>query len=132
VGFLTTENAIAWPVSLQGGYVYSSRYNGFWMMGAIVANELKGNPDPRLPALGRQVVSDTVQDFTCLAPRRIIVSRPPPGSHQFDILTFFERDRNFRALMTHYRLRSRTTLESYDQVSPLPKPISSCRKGISL
>lgn len=131
IGFLTTENAIAWPVTLQDGFVYPSRYDGFWMMGAIVLNEREGNRDPRLAALGRRVISETVRDFTCFAPRRIIVSRPTPGAHEFDILPFFKRDPAFRQLMSHYRLRGLTTLERFDRVSPLPKPSFACRKGIS-
>ncbi len=34
VGFLTTETAIPWSVTLQHGLRYPSRYNGFWMLRA--------------------------------------------------------------------------------------------------
>lgn len=130
VGFLTTETAIPWSVTLQGGYRYASRYNGFWMMRAIIRNELLGNPDPRLAALGRQIVSETVHDFTCLPPRRIIVTRPRPGEGTFDLLPFFLRDRRFGALLSHYRVRSRTSLETYELVSPLSRPSFPCRRGV--
>jgi hypothetical protein len=130
VGFLTTETAIPWSVALQGGYRYASRYNGFWMMRAIVRNELLGNPDPRLSALGRQIVSETVDDFTCVPPDRIIVTRPRPGEDTLDMLPFFERDPRFVALISHYRVRSRTSLETYELVSPLPRPTAACRHGV--
>lgn len=126
VGFLTTEAAIPWSVTLQRGYRYPSRYMGYWMMNAIIRNERLPNPDPRLTALGRQIVSDTVEDFRCLPPKRIIVWRPQPGQHAFDILPFFLRDPDFAALLSHYRPLSRTSLETYDQVSALPPPKSAC------
>ncbi|HEX8839274.1 MAG TPA: hypothetical protein VF750_02255, partial [Sphingomicrobium sp.] len=131
VGFLASETAVPWSVTLQGGYRYASRYNGFWMMRAIVRNELRGHPDPRLDALGRQIVSETVNDFNCAPPRRIIVVRPlPADSNSFDILPFFLRDRRFAALLSHYRVRSRTSLETYELTSPLPPPEAPCRQGV--
>ena len=48
IGFVTTETAIPWSVTLQGRYRYASRYNGFWMMPAVAANERAAEPDPRL------------------------------------------------------------------------------------
>jgi hypothetical protein len=130
VGFLATEPALAWSISLQRGYRFPSRYMGYWMVNAIVRNEALGSPDPRLAALGRQIVTETVEDFRCAPPRRIIVWRPPPGQQGFDILSFFLRDPEFAELLSHYRVRSRTGLETYEQVSPLQPPRSSCRKGV--
>ena len=49
VGFLATEPAFAWSVTLQHGFNYPSRYIGFWMLRAVVANEHRPLPDPRLP-----------------------------------------------------------------------------------
>jgi hypothetical protein len=102
----------------------------FWMMGAIVRNEQSGNQDKRLEALGRQIVAETVTDFSCTPPRRIIVSRPRPGEDAYDILPFFLRDPRFASLLSHYRVRSRTTLETYERVSLLPPPTRACRQGI--
>jgi hypothetical protein len=130
VGFLTTETAVPWSVTLQGGYRYASRYNGFWMMRAIIRNELLGSPDPRLSALGRQVVSETVDDFACMPPQRIVVTRPRPRDDTFDMLPFFLRDPRFAALLSHYRARSRTSLETYELVSPLARPSFPCRHGV--
>jgi hypothetical protein len=128
VGFLTTETAIPWSVTLQGGYAYASRYNGFWMMPAILRNEQRGTPDPRLTDLSRRIVTETIADFTCTPPRRIIVSRPRPGEDGFDILAFFLRDPGFAALLSHYRATSRTSLEVYELSVPLPAPPRGCRR----
>jgi hypothetical protein len=130
VGFLTTETAIPWSVTLQGHYRYASRYNGFWMMRAIIRNEQARSPDPRLTALGRQIVSETVSDFACIPPQRIIVTRPRPGESTFDTLPFFLRDQSFASLLSHYRVRSRTSLETYELASPFPSASSGCRNGV--
>jgi hypothetical protein len=130
VGFVATDNAIAWSVTLQRKLRYPSRFMSFWMLNAIVRNEELGNPDPRLDALGRQVVSETVNDFRCTPPARIIVSRPRPGEDAYDILPFFLRDASFRELLSHYRERSRTTLDSYERTTPLLPPARPCRSGV--
>ena len=130
VGFLAVETAVPWSVTLQHKFQYPSRYMGHWMLGAVVQNERQGNPDPRLTALGQQVVSETVQDFACAPPRRILVSRPRPGEAGFDILTFFMRDPRFVELLSHYRVRSRTSVETYERVSALAPPKGPCRHGI--
>jgi hypothetical protein len=126
VGFLTTEAALPWSVTLQHGYRYPSRYMGYWMMSAIIRNERLGSPDPRLTALGRQIITQTVEDFRCMPPQRIVVWRPRRGEHAFDILPFFLRDPQFAKLLSHYRVRDRTSLETYEQVSALQLPKSGC------
>ena len=128
VGFIATDPAFAWSVVIQRGFAYPSRYNGFWMMRAVVADEGRGGRDRRLAALGRRVVTETVADFRCLPPRRIIVARPRAGEDGFDILPFFERDPAFRALLAHYRPVERTTVEVFElrtSYDSLPRP--SCR-----
>jgi len=130
VGFLTTETAIPWSVTLQGQYRYASRYNGFWMIRAIMLNERAPNPDPRLVELGRRIVAETAADFACIPPKRIIVNRPRPGEGTFDMLPFFLRDPNFAAVLSHYKVRSRTSLETYELASALPRPAGPCRNGV--
>jgi len=129
VGFLVTDTAIPSMVSLQYGFRNPSRYNGIWMMHAVVGNELKGNRDPRIAAFGRQVVANTVVDFRCTPPNRIVAERPRPGSkHGFDIIAFYARDPQFAELLSHYRVRSRTSLETYELASPwAPPTASACR-----
>jgi hypothetical protein len=119
VGFLSVETAIPWSVTLQHGFRYPSRYMGYWMLNAVVRNEMAGSPNARLTNLGRQVVSETVRDFSCDPPRRIIVPRPRPGEAGFDILPFFLRDPKFAAFLSHYRPISRTSLETYERSTPL-------------
>jgi hypothetical protein len=117
VAFLSTEPALPWSVTLQRGYRYPSRYMGYWMMSAIIRNERLGSPDAQLTALGRQVVAETVQDFRCIPPRRIIV--------------FFLRDPEFASLLAHYRPLGRTSLDVYEMDSPIEAlPASGCRDGV--
>lgn len=122
VGFIGTDPALGWSVTLQHGFSYPSRYYGFWMMRAVVNNEEAGTPDPRLVELGKRVIADTVQDFRCVPPKRIIVARPTAGAAaagDFDILAFFLRDPQFGRLLAHYRPIQRTSVETYGLVSPL-------------
>jgi hypothetical protein len=122
VGFIGTDPALGWTTTLQRGFAYPSRYYGFWMMRAIVRNESLGSPDARLTGLGRRVVGETVHDFRCLPPKRIIVARPTPEAAQsgdFDILTFFLRDPQFAELLAHYRPVERTSVEVFALESPL-------------
>lgn len=131
VAFLAADNAIPWSVTMQHGFQSPSRYMSYWMLGAVVANERRSNPDPRLAELGERVVAETVNDFRCQPPKRIIVPRPRPGEPGFDILAFFRRDPRFGALLTHYRTRSRTSMEALDLASPLPPSDTRCRAGFS-
>jgi hypothetical protein len=131
VGFIATDPALGWTVTLQRNFHYPSRYNGFWMMRAVARNEGAGGPDRRLTELGRQVVRETVDDFRCNPPRRIIVARPLPGAagDSFDILPVFLRDPEFAALLSHYRPIERTSVEVYALASPLssiPAPTGRC------
>jgi hypothetical protein len=103
---------------------------GFWMVPAILHNERLGNPDPRLIALGRQIVTETVTDFRCSPPRRIIVWRPRPHENGFDVLPLFLRDPNFASLLAHYRLRDRTSLATYELATPLAPPATPCRPAV--
>ena len=130
VGYLAVETAIPWSITLQKRLRYPSRYMGYWMLNAVVSNERRGSPDRRLTALGKQVVAETVEDFACMPPKLIIVSRPRAGEDGFDILPFFLRDQQFAALLSHYRVRSRTSLETYELVSPIPAASSGCRRGV--
>ena len=128
VGFIGTDPALGWNVTLQSGFLYPGRYNGFWMMRAVV----NGAADPRLAALGRAVVRQTVFDFRCAPPRRIVVARPTPAAAkagEFDILRFFMRDPEFAELLGHYRPVRRTSVEVFDQVSPLA-PARACLRRL--
>ena len=130
VGFLAVETAVPWSITLQHGLQYPSRYMGYWMLNAIVSDEHREHPDARLARLGRQIIADTVTDFRCTPPKRIVVARPRPGEPGFDILHFFLRDPQFAELLSHYRVRSRTSFETFELVSPWPRVArSQCTIG---
>lgn len=132
VGFIGSDPSLGWSVTLQRGFKYPSRYYGFWMLRAVVRNESAPVSDPRLSSLGRLVVRQTVEDFQCLPPRRIIVARPAPESARtgaFDILTFFLRDPQFAQLLAHYRPKDRTSVEVFERVTPLPAGRNCLRRA---
>lgn len=133
VGFIAENTALAWSVVLQRQFSYPQRYNGYWMLGALVRAEKDGKPDPGLQAAWRKVVADTVADFRCLPPRRIIIARPLAGSWNANIvdpLPYFMRDPAFAQLLSHYHVSSRTTLEVYEQATLVPKiATQSCVRG---
>lgn len=121
VAFISEDTAIAWSVTLQHGWRYPSRYNGFWMLRAVLLNERSPNPDPGLTALGRRVVAETVADFRCLPPRRIVAQAEP--------LAFFLRDPAFASLLTHYALISRDGFAVYERRSALGATDAPCVSG---
>jgi hypothetical protein len=128
VAFIAADPSFGWHEILQRGLRFSLRYNGFWMMQAVVRNELLGNPNPRLTELGRRVVGQTVADLECAPPQRIIVKRPVPAAARagkFDILAFFMRDARFSSVLSHYRPVERTNVEVLEIQSAL-KPPHSC------
>jgi hypothetical protein len=134
VGFITEDPAPPWAVTLQRGFRYASRYYGFWMLRAVIRDEGGPNPDPRLKQLGRTIVANTVVDFRCIRPGRIIVARPQSGAwneHTIDILPFFLRDPDFAEFLSHYHpVGPRTTFEVYRLDSPpAGLPASACRPG---
>lgn len=132
VGFIGTDPALGWNVTLQDRFLYPGRYNGFWMMRAVVRNEAARSPDPRLSALGAQAVRQTVHDFRCAPPIRIVVARP---SHEavrrgeFDILRFFLRDSEFARLLAHYRPVSRTSVQVFERATPLERGSNCLRRA---
>jgi hypothetical protein len=123
VAFISENSALAWSVTLQRRFAYPQRYMSYWMLGAVVDDEREGGHDAGLRAAWRKTVAHTVIDLRCLPPRRIILARPKAGSwnaNATDPLPYFTQDPQFAQLLTHYRPTSRTTLEVYDQVTPLP------------
>lgn len=131
VGFVAADPSLGWTLTLQREFRYASRYNGFWMLRAVVTDELQGQRSGRLTQLGRKVVAETALDFRCVLPRRIIVARPRESEGGFDILPFFYRDPQFTALLAHYRRLERTSLDVYELADPpAPLPSRFCRPGI--
>jgi len=130
VAFIGTDPAFGWPVTLQRGFRYPSRYSSFWMMRAVVKNEAAGGANVGLAEFGRRAVRETVEDFRCDPPKRIIVARPPMASSgEFNILTFFLRDPEFSRLLAHYRPIQRTSVETFELAAPLGRTGSCIRRA---
>lgn len=132
VGFVAVDPALGRNIALQEGFGYPSRYSGFWMMRAVVRNQRAGGPDPRLTRFGRLVVQQTVQDFRCMPPRRIVVARPTAAAARdgaFDILAFFLRDPQFAEMMRHYRPIGRTSVETFELESQLTPGYDCIRRA---
>lgn len=128
---VSTENAFAWPVVWDRGFRYPSRYNAYWMLWAI---DRAAGRNPAVDALGRRVVGETVRDYLCLPPRRIVFARPmtgTPGPNAAgDPFTYFRRDPAFARLLGHYRMvRQSGIFEAWDRIdTPGPRP-AWCRRG---
>jgi len=128
---VSTENALAWPVVWDRGFRYPSRYNAYWMLWAI---DRAAGRSPAVAALGRRIVSETVRDYRCLPPRRILFARPAIGAPGPDAagdpFAFFRRDPAFAGLLGHYRkTRQSGIFEAWDRVEALgPRPVG-CRRG---
>jgi hypothetical protein len=133
IGVLATESALAWPLAYQRRLNPASRYMHFWMMRAVIQNELRGSPNGRLTNFGQRVATETVDDLVCAQPTRIIAARPQPGEDGFDIYRFFLRDPGFLALLRHYREVSRTSVDTFQLRVPLSRDsrVRACaRKGL--
>ena len=130
VAFIGTDPSLGWPDTLDKGLAYPSRYSSYWMMRAVVRNEAAGNPNPQLTRVGLDVIEETVRDYQCLPPKRIVVARPaadaPKG--EFDMLAFFLRSPRFAQLMLHYRPIGRTSVQVFEQMSPLPSRSNCIRR----
>jgi hypothetical protein len=131
IAIVSTENAFAWPVVWDRGFRYPSRYNAYWMLWAI---DRAGGRSPALDALGRRIVAETVQDYLCLPPRRIIFVRPQIDASgpnaAGDPLTYFDRDPGFTRLLGQYRKTMQSGIfEAWDRTgTPGPRP-ALCRRG---
>jgi hypothetical protein len=127
IGFVSVDPSFGWHDVLQRGFRFPMRYFGFWMAQAIVSNDMRRNPDPRLIQLKHRVVREIVADFECTPPQRILVARPTAEAAragEFDILPFLLREPELAKLIGHYRPISRSSIEVFELASPLPRPVS--------
>jgi hypothetical protein len=104
---------------------------GFWMLKAVARNEALGSPDPRITDLGKIIVRDTVDDYLCMPPDRIVVPRAAPERGDFDVLAFFMRDARFAKLLTSYRLFQATSVNVFEQISPMTAVGTNCVRRVS-
>jgi hypothetical protein len=131
VGIVSTEGFTAWPAAIDRGFRFPSRYGSLWMLPAIDAHP----SDLRLQRFGREVIRQTVIDYRCLPPARIVFVRPDPSGSATaasdDPLKYFLGDPEFAELMTHYvRWRHAGVYDGYRLASPLlPVSGAACRRG---
>ena len=106
VAFMGTDPSFGWPDTLDEGFPLSVAL--FELLDDARGRKERtaaDDPNPKVTQFGARVVEETVEDFECMPPRRIIVARPPAAAAkgEFDILAFFLRDPRFVQLLAHYR-----------------------------
>lgn len=114
---LSSNPAVAWPLTLDAGTTWASRYMSLWPMPALYHSELWSlpprvvtpNPPESRPPFERQFLDDVVADLERWPPRLIIVLEPDPtvpgwgGARRFDYLAYFGADPRFERIMAGYR-----------------------------
>ena len=135
VGLISKEGRTAWPSTVDRGFRFAGRRGSFWIFAAVDANAV-GNHDPRIDALGRKVVRETVLDYHCAPPKRIIFA---PGRASSTVtaasdnpLGYFLRDPQFVGLLKHYKRLDRPgNFDAFDLISrPSPMPAALCPLGV--
>lgn len=93
-----------WPAVEDLGLTWPSRHFAFWMTNAFHFAQADGSPlSGELDALARDVRTQTVEDIACNPPAVILVdsfARSP--ARDFDIVTFFELNADFKELFARY------------------------------
>ncbi|MFZ1743023.1 MAG: GtrA family protein [Pontixanthobacter sp.] len=125
--FLTHAPTDAWPMTEQYDQQWISRYFAFWQLPAIIKSDPQDKDYDQLQRLGGQIVRETINDFLCHVPQRIIVRRSPSGGgadgHVYSEM--FLNDPEFSKLMSNYeRVLVTTNFASYDR-----KPNTHFRAG---
>lgn len=135
VAIVSKEGRTAWPSTVNRDLRFSGRRGSFWILAALDANA-SGASDPRITALGRKVVSETVLDYRCLPPKRIIFA-PGRASREATTaadnpLAYFLRDPQFARLLAHYRrLDAPGAIDVFQVARPLvPLHSAECPRGI--
>ncbi len=133
VAIVSKEGRSVWPATVGRGFHFSARRGSYWILAAVDANS-QGANNPQIVALGQSVVRETVLDFRCLPPQRIVFApRHQPQramSASEDPLGYFLRDRHFAQLLSHYRRMDRPgNFDAYQLVQPFrPLPATACRR----
>lgn len=106
-----------WPLTLDAGSRWASRYMSFWPMAAAYHDEILAQPlgvvEPRPYAervgFERRFSDHVIEDLERLPPRVLIVVRPDSGTvygghaRRFDYLGYFGSDPRFREILVGYR-----------------------------
>lgn len=133
VGIISKEGRTAWPATVNRDFRFPGRPS-LWILAAVDA-DAPGARDPRIDALGRKVIGETVIGYRCLPPKRIVFM--PRASNAATTasdnpLAFFRRDPRFARLLDHYQRIDRAgNFDAFDLVRPLePLPARMCPRGI--
>lgn len=115
----SSNPASGWPLTLDAGARWASRYMSFWPLPAIYDGQLWGNPtrivDPnpveQQSAFERRFIDEVIDDLERWAPRLIIVLRPDSterqwgGAYRFDYVRHFHSNPRFAEVMGRYQER---------------------------
>ncbi|KQS04626.1 hypothetical protein ASG11_10500 [Sphingomonas sp. Leaf357] len=135
IAIISNEGRTAWPSTVGRGLRFAGRRGSFWIFAAVDAN-MQGKKDPRIAALGRNVVAEAVRDYRCLPPKRIIFS---PGKAARGVISasdnplgYFNHDPDFMRLIQNYRrLELPGHFDAFQLVRPLnPLRDARCPRGI--
>ena len=113
VYILSSDAQKSWPMIVEQGYVWPSRFMSLWMLPAIAAK--MGN-ETELSRISNEIRRDTVKDLQCTPPVTLLIERAPINEVisrlNFDFLTYFVEEPSARKLMENYTL-VRTTPKFY-------------------
>ena len=126
VAFVNYEAVFSWPLSLYRDAPYPTRQYGWWILSAVARDH---GHTPQLATLGQQTVAESVQDFRCDQPTRIIFSRSLEQGRT--VRSWFDPNPDFNELMKHYKLIDKYLIfDIYQKKDPYPKPpATACRRS---
>jgi hypothetical protein len=106
-----------WPLTLDAGSRWASRYMHFWPMAAVYHDEILAHPlgvvqprpYPERTGFERRFSDQLIEDLERHRPRLLVVVRPDSGAvygghaRRFDYLGYFGSDPRFREILEGYR-----------------------------
>ena len=131
VYILSSDAQKSWPMVVNGGYVWPSRYMSLWMTPAIAA---KLGDSATLSKLSNEIRQNTAIDLECRPPETLLIDRatinPVLMPLHFDFRAYFAENADARNLLSHYRLAR--VMDGFfvyhlDHTSPIPTP-AGCRQ----
>jgi hypothetical protein len=112
---LSSTPRSAWPLVVDAGARWGSRYMSLWPLASLYRNEVMKTPAhvlyprsfERRTGFERRFNNEIVEDFDHYRPRVMLVLLPDstpeaPIPHRFDYLSYFRADPRFRALVANY------------------------------
>jgi hypothetical protein len=113
----SSNPAAGWPLTLDAGARWASRYMSFWPMPAIYDRQLWGahsglvefHSPAQQSEFERGFIGEVAEDIERWKPRLIIVLRPDStarqwgGAYRFDYLEYFRSSEKFERLLRDFR-----------------------------